>query len=359
MSGCSKHRKGSCILENECSWIIGKGCKPKPKTKSPIHTTSPQKSPSNSALPKKKKNTPTRKMVETMIKKAHRKNRKSTLILSKENTGILLKKLLKKSGAVLFTRAVANKYIGNELVLLSDYDFELNLPSHAKHDLSSLSSLVKDSLSSVKVIEVTDDEVYYFDGNYGPSFANLPKNNVHKEDKVRRNRNDVMWVWTKKDDNIPATIESPSKEKIKLSLPKVVTTPSSIKKTIKKENKLHVDSTVELSSNNYGFLNGFLQKIGAVPFTRGVAKSNIGKELVMFSDYDFRLESHKDKTLSSLGELVTNMLSHITITEVTHDEVYYYDRDYGARFHGSQQKPSDKEEISRKGYDIIWVWPKH
>jgi hypothetical protein len=297
-----------------------------------------------------------------MLKKAHKKNAKSNVMLSNENNDVL-QELLKKSGAKLFTRSVANKYMGKDLVMFSDYDFELH--SHSQYTLSALASLVKDTLSLVTVTEITSDEVYYYDKNYGASYAN----SKNSGDNISRKGYDLMWVWTKKKvapvvDTIVPKIASPHRvpspiEILKYKTPTKLVTKEAIKQAIKKAHKTNIKSTVQLSTNLYGFLQDLLEKAGAISFTRGIAKANMNKKIVMFSDYDFGLNSYKNIELSSLGKLVTNMLSHVTVTDVTDDEVYYYDRDYGAGFQHELSDGVDTDEISRKGYDTMWVWPKH
>jgi len=367
MTGCSKHRKIICDNDIECSWVIGKGCKStikspsKASKKSPSKKSSSKKSPhENPLISTTSKKPPTRKMVESYTKKAHKNNVKSEVMLSNENSAVL-KTLLHKSGAKLLTRSVAKKYIGKELVMFSDYDFELEL--HSQYALSALATLVNDALSFVTVTEVTTDEVYYYDKTYGASYANLKTSG----ENVSRKGYDIMWVWTKKqiaqtssphEPHEPHEPHNPHKviEYSKQKTPQILVTKKSITQAIKKAHEINRQSTVKLSTNLYGYLQDLLQNAGAISFTRGIAKANVNRKIVMFSDYDFGLNSYTNIELSSLDKIVIKMLSHVKVTEVSDAEVHYFDRDYGAKF---QLSTSDIDEISRKGYDAMWVWPKH
>jgi hypothetical protein len=101
-------------------------------------------------------------------------------------------------------------------------------------------------------------------------------------------------------------------------------------------------------------LDALLEKTGAVPLTFGLAKQNVGRSLVMFSDFDFEMDGHSNEKLSSLACTVIDMLDKIIIEKVDADgNVSWYE---GCIGDCQRVGESDEDVLSRKGYDTIWVW---
>jgi len=356
-SGCSQAKKKICTELPLCKWVISKGC---------------QVAPTNVAKVEKSKvvdksdlfpgvligAVPQKTDVINALNKANRPNSRSKKNLTNnepedKNYMAELYELLDKTGAVPLTLDLAKQYIGTNLVMFSDFDFEME-DVYPTGKLSELAKITINGLDNLKIKSITGkrDTVRWTEDKCGSEEKVMAHPNWWVlASCMNRNRikgNDSIFVWLKKTPvkspvaaKSPVAVKSPvTAVKTKSDRSKQKSPPFPAKEhsgvMIGNDGRKYVSPASNFAAAaviEYGDISSKLLKLISIKdigtFASGskVDRDNLGLSDKQKTDLDNMIDLEHSmatkwlKNVKTFGEIQDKMMKYVTgnyIASVTH-----------------------------------------